>query len=354
MPRQMPSTGTPASARSRSSSTSPSARSRRIASGNAPTPGSTIASAAAIVVAVGRARDASRRRARAPSRRCAGCPSRSRRARRSRQRPLGRRHAGLVGVDRHRDAQRAGERLEARLDHVVRVRAGLQLEVQRQPRRARHGAEELLGRLVLEAGDRARRAARARSRSSTAGRRCRSRTPRAPRPSARPRARSGGSRAGRRAPRRAPGRARCRCPRPCGARRSRGRPGPCTVEAEPAVAREQVEHVVEEADAGARSRPARLPSRSRRDLHVGLAGLPAQLCGAAHRVRDSGGSGRTSTRRARRSPRPRRPGTPARASAAAAGPTRTSLMRRRKCATLSPDAKRAAPSVGSVWFEPAT
>ena len=49
MPRQMPSTGTPASARSRSSSTSPSPWRRRIASGNAPTPGSTIASAPAIV-----------------------------------------------------------------------------------------------------------------------------------------------------------------------------------------------------------------------------------------------------------------------------------------------------------------
>ena len=38
----------------------------------------------------------------------------------------------------------------------------------------------------------------------------------------------------------------------------------------------------------------------------------------------------------------------------AAAPIRTSAMRRRKCRAESPEAKRAAPSVGSVWFEPAT
>ena len=32
----------------------------------------------------------------------------------------------------------------------------------------------------------------------------------------------------------------------------------------------------------------------------------------------------------------------------------TSAIVRRKWRTLSPDAKRAAPSVGSTWFEPAT
>ena len=48
------------------------------------------------------------------------------------QRALGARHAGLGRVDRHRLAQRAGERLERRLDHVVGVRAGLDRHVQRQ------------------------------------------------------------------------------------------------------------------------------------------------------------------------------------------------------------------------------
>ena len=47
-------------------------------------------------------------------------------------------------------------------------------------------------------------------------------------------------------------------------------------------------------------------------------------------------------------------GTPARASAGAASLRRTSAIRRRKWRTLRPEAKRAAPSVGSVWFEPAT
>jgi len=47
-------------------------------------------------------------------------------------------------------------------------------------------------------------------------------------------------------------------------------------------------------------------------------------------------------------------GTPAAARAGAASWRRTSAIRRRKWRTLRPEAKRAAPSVGSVWFEPAT
>ena len=53
--------------------------------------------------------------------------------------------------DRSRgDAQRARERLEGRLDQVVGVRAGLHVEVQRQPRRVGDRAQELLGQLVVE------------------------------------------------------------------------------------------------------------------------------------------------------------------------------------------------------------
>ena len=74
-----------------------------------------------------------------------------------RQRALRRRHAALGRVDRDRRAQRAGEGLERRLDHVVGVRAGLDLEVQRQARVAGDGAEELLEQLVLEAAGLARR-----------------------------------------------------------------------------------------------------------------------------------------------------------------------------------------------------
>ena len=47
IPRHSPMTGTPAAARSRTSSSRPGARSRRIASGKAPTPGTTRPSAAA-------------------------------------------------------------------------------------------------------------------------------------------------------------------------------------------------------------------------------------------------------------------------------------------------------------------
>ena len=47
-------------------------------------------------------------------------------------------------------------------------------------------------------------------------------------------------------------------------------------------------------------------------------------------------------------------GAPAAASAPAAAPTWTSLIRRRNVRADSPEAKRAAPPVGSEWFEPAT
>ena len=185
------------------------------------------------------------------------------------ERALGRRHAGLVGVDRDRLAQRPGERLEAGLDQVVGVGAVAGAEVQRQLRVRGDGAEELLGQLGVEAGDRDRRqlgleqAERPPRDVDRAHRR-------APRPSAPPRSRSGGSRRGRRAPRRAPGRARCRRPRPCGGRRSRGRRSP-RPQPEPAVAAEQLEHVVEEADAGRRRDLAAVEVELERDL--GLARL---------------------------------------------------------------------------------
>ena len=127
-----------------------------------------------------------------------------------------------VGVERDRGAERARERLERRLDHVVGVGAALDREVQRQLRVQRQRAEELLDELVVEVADRARRQRAPRTRTARA-RRCRSRTRRGPRPSGSSPGRSGRSRRGRRAPRRAPGRCRSRRPRPCGGRRSRGR-----------------------------------------------------------------------------------------------------------------------------------
>ena len=98
--------------------------------------------------------------------------------------------------------------------------------------------------------------------------------------------------------------------------------------------------------------PAPVPSRPERErdarlLRVSRA-ISARACHGA-------GFSRTSIDAAWRSkPSARAIGAPARASAAAAGPIRTSLMRRRKWRALSPEAKRAAPPVGSVWLEPAT
>ena len=229
------------------------------------------------------------RRARRPWRPSAGCPSRSRpsRSRSSRARhpvsvPFVEGTPLSVGIDRDRRAQRAGERLEGRLDHVVRVRARLDLEVQRQARVAGDGAEELLEQLVLEAAGLARRAGRRRPAPRTRGRRRRSRTSRAPRPSARPRGRSGRSRA------RSPSAASSAWPKHdpdvldgvmrAGLQVALG----VDLEVQAPVAREQVEHVVQEADAGlAAAGAAAVEPELERD--VGLAGAALALGGAGGR-----------------------------------------------------------------------
>ena len=96
------------------------------------------------------------------------------------------------------------------------------------------------------------------------------------------------------------------------------------------MAGEQVEHVVEEADARGERAAAASPSRSRLTCDVGLAGRAAQLC-AVRLMRQ-----RFSRIRARidsactAKPSASAIGTPARASAAAASPMRTSVIRRRK------------------------
>ena len=78
MPRQMPSSGVPAATRSASSASRPYLRRFAIPAGNAPTPGSTSASACSRSSALARDAGRRRRRARAPSRPSAGCPCRSR------------------------------------------------------------------------------------------------------------------------------------------------------------------------------------------------------------------------------------------------------------------------------------
>src|SRR5215218_2808081 len=106
------------------------------------------------------------------------------------------------------------------------------------------------------------------------------------------------------------------------------------------MARQQLEHVVEEADPGGDPlRGAAVEVEG--DRHVGLPRLARQLGGAAHRSRSLADIDSACTLK----PSASATGTPARASAAAAWPTRTSLIRRRKWATVRPDANRAAPSV---------
>ena len=122
----------------------------------------------------------------------------------------------------HGGPQRARQRLEGRLEHVVVVGA-------RAARRGCRGGRS--ARACRRSAARGCRGARRSGRSRTAarsrrrrGRRGRpSRAP-APRRAARGRRRSGRCRPGRRGRRRAPGRARSRRPRPCGARRPTGRP----------------------------------------------------------------------------------------------------------------------------------
>ena len=255
-------------------------------------------------------------------------------------------------------AQRAGERLEARLDHVVRVRAGLQVEVQRQPGAPRRPR----GRTPPRPRARSRRcrppaAARSPRRRSTGARRRRSRTRRAPRPSGSRRGRSGRCRARSPSARSSawpstiPVSSTVWCEPVC---RS---PSTLDVEVQPPVAGEQVEHVVEEPDAGARACPrpvavqaqpqrdARSPPSGGRSRAVALAhgrgilpdlhrrGVPGEALGARDRRR----------RRAPARPRRRRGGPrPCAAGSAARTARRRSARRRRwaACGWSRPRSRR--------------
>src|SRR5439155_12382251 len=118
------------------------------------------------------------------------------------------------------------------------------------------------------------------------------------------------------------------------------------VQVEPAVAREGVEHVVEETDAG-RARAASCAIERQCDADVGLARRTGYLCGTAHARRsiDSPWTGKPSAR-AIAAPCDAR-----RAAASSVNDTRAIL--RRKARGESAEAKRAAPPVGSTWLEPA-
>ena len=245
----MPSSG-PGATRSRIRSARPSACRLRIAFGKGADSRARQARRPPQPVVVARDR-AARRHARAPSGPTGGCPCRSRRC--AIRAPLIRAFPSCSArrarwVERDRGPQRPRERLEQRpRSHGARS-CPLDGEMERQLRVAPR-ARERTPRSARGRSCRSRPAA-ARPRTRTGrGRRCRSRTRPAPRPSAPWPARSGRCRRGRRAPGRAPGRCRSRRPRPCGGRRCEGRRAPHG-QIEAAVAGEQVEHVVEEPDAG--------------------------------------------------------------------------------------------------------
>ena len=133
------------------------------------------------------------------------------------------------------------------------------------------------------------------------------------------------------------------------------------VQIQPPVPGEQVEHVVEEAHARlARARAGAV--QPRRQTHVSLAGLALDRGGATfrgghHSKRESNrrharlhrlgvhleslGAGDRRARRRELAPRLQRRSAPPTSAGESA-------------AASSPEAKRAAPPVGSTWLEPAT
>ena len=183
----------------------------------------------------------------------------------------------LRRVDAHRLAQRPRERLERGLDHVVRVRAGFDPQVQRQLRRVGERAEELLRQLVLEAARRARRQLRLEQREGTAGdvdRAARARLVHRHRR----RAVAGDARAvAQRLVERLAEHDRRVLGGVVRARLQIARDR--HVEIQPPVPREQVEHVVEKAHAG-RARARAGAVETEREAHVGLAGLALDRGGA--------------------------------------------------------------------------
>src|SRR6478735_8975352 len=143
MPTQMPSTGRPPASRRPMTSWPRTARSPCMQAAKAPTPGTTRPSASCAV-----ARSAVR---------VTDAPARSRTVTSfiGSEGALGGGHAGLAGVDRDRVAERPGERLELRLDQVVRVAPGQHPDVQGEVRVEGEGLEDVPGQgsLVVAADD---------------------------------------------------------------------------------------------------------------------------------------------------------------------------------------------------------
>ena len=163
IPRQSPSTGTPARARSASTSAIPLAVRRSMAAANAPTPMSDQRRRRAReLVEVGGVSSRGRRRARAPSRPSAGCPSRSRRRAMRAARAALKPSASPSSTGRRSPSGRARRPARSARANALKhasimwwafVPASI-VEVGRQPGVRRDRAEELLDELVVQAAGR--------------------------------------------------------------------------------------------------------------------------------------------------------------------------------------------------------
>ena len=282
----------------------------------------------------------SRPRARAPSRPSAGCPSRSRGSRRRHRRPFGGRHARRRRVDRHGLRSARANALNSASTMWCGLRARLDRTCSGQLRGVRHGAEELLGQVGVEAGD-ARAAGTSPSNArERPARRCRSPRARAPRPSARRRGRSARCPRGRRAPGRAPGRARARRPRRCGAAPVSRSPVASTSRSSPPW-RATASSMWSKKPTPGRARARARRRRASATADVGLVG------GAVRSLRVRLMRGAPSIRRGRGSPRRGRAAAPAGASRAAApAGNDTRAIRRRKVAGDSADCEARGAAGG--------
>src|SRR6185436_10096773 len=281
------------------------------------------------------------RRAPAPCPPSAGSPCRSRGSRRASKDALRRGNPLDAVVVLDRLAQRAREGLERRLDHVMRVPAGLDADMKRELGRVCDGAEELLGQLRLEVahaldgelavdgGERAPRDVERRRGARLVHRDDRVPVAAYPRPVA--------ERLVERLAERYPGVLH-------GVVRARLEVAvDANVEVEASVTRQRVEQVVEEAHAG-RALARAGAVEVERQLDVGLARRAMDLRGAAHarRSMDSACTGKPSARAS---------AAPAGARRATASPSKdTRAMRRRNVAGDSADWNLAAPPVGSTWL----
>ena len=120
------------------------------------------------------------------------------------------------------------------------------------------------------------------------------------------------------------------------------------------VPSQQVQHVVEETDPRGALAPRPSPSSSRVRSDLGLAGLTLDLGSTGHGEPSTVANACLQRLGVQlKALRPRDRGRRPAPAPAPPSPIRTSVKRRRKWTGDSAEAKRAAPLVGRMWFEPA-